>query len=116
MSKHTPGEWKYKFDEDGGYDAISAGYEITAENDQIIADVDVIDYLDIEWCKWSDAYDIRHSRHEMAEANARLIAAAPELLEALEDALSTIDFERHKFRPWQAKARQAIAKAKGETR
>lgn len=44
-------------------------------------------------------------------ANARLIAAAPELLEALESLLpiwsSGID------EPWVKKARQAIAKARG---
>lgn len=54
-------------------------------------------------------------------ANARLIAAAPELLEALERLkceiiLSDVDMdyiESH-FRPWLSKADAAIAKAKGE--
>jgi hypothetical protein len=47
------------------------------------------------------------------EANARLIAVAPDLLEALERALKTAEFEAHPFRPWHADARSAIAKARG---
>jgi hypothetical protein len=40
--------------------------------------------------------------------------AAPALLEALEDAIKTVEFERHPFRSWHDKARAAIAAAKGE--
>lgn len=47
-------------------------------------------------------------------ANAKLIAAAPALLEALEAALKTAEFENHPFRPWHDQARAAIAAAKGE--
>ena len=43
----------------------------------------------------------------------RLIAAAPALLEALEDAIKTVEFERHPFRAWHDKARAAIAAARG---
>lgn len=58
------------------------------------------------------------------EANARLIAAAPELLEALENLVETVEQARTaKFFNWQSgshtammigNARAAIAKAKGE--
>lgn len=44
-------------------------------------------------------------------ANARLIAAAPELLEALESALKTAEFQKDPFRSWHEEARRAIAKA-----
>jgi hypothetical protein len=47
--------------------------------------------------------------------NARLIAAAPELLEALKSALQTAEFERHPHRGWQDEARRAIAKAEGDS-
>ena len=51
-----------------------------------------------------------------AEANARLIAAAPELLEALEKALddSACDGDQCGTE-WHELARAAIAKAKGES-
>lgn len=49
-----------------------------------------------------------------AKARAKLIAAAPQLLEALEAALKTAEFENHPFRSWHEKARAAIAAAKGE--
>ena len=54
--------------------------------------------------------------HEEGKANARLIASAPELLEALEDLIDGRDNNLS----WAAiesrvkKARSAIAKAKGE--
>jgi hypothetical protein len=55
--------------------------------------------------------------HENQEANARLIAAAPELLEALDYfhqfAELNDDGEDEKFTTMLKKARAAIAKAKG---
>jgi hypothetical protein len=55
------------------------------------------------------------------EANARLIAAAPELLEALQGMLSIGDSvtqgqERERREEWVPKARAVIAKAIGETK
>ena len=55
-------------------------------------------------------------------ANARLIAAAPDLLEALEDALSDYDAwmkgadvtPNESLLAWTNKARAAIARARGE--
>lgn len=51
----------------------------------------------------------------MGEANARLIAAAPELLEALM-AIETDGLHNHNTRrkPWWGQVRAAIAKARGE--
>ena len=58
---------------------------------------------------------------EEQEANAKLIAAAPDLLEALQDLkreiiLSDVDMDYidSHFKPWLDKARAAIAKAGGE--
>ena len=47
--------------------------------------------------------------------DAALISAAPDLLEALEEALQTAEFEQHGERPWHSKARSAIDKAKGQS-
>lgn len=49
------------------------------------------------------------------EANTRLIAAAPELLEALTDALCALEVCGRNFDHVMGKARDAIAKAKGES-
>jgi len=53
------------------------------------------------------------------EANARLIATAPDLLEALEGLLSLHDpdgkFQPSHYKPFLSAAKTAIAKAKGET-
>jgi hypothetical protein len=49
--------------------------------------------------------------HDESAANARLIAAAPDLLEALELWLSAADI--HTFDDAKAKARATIARAKG---
>ena len=54
----------------------------------------------------------KHSKNKQWNANARLIAAAPELLEALECMLSCED--AHHVIDANKRARAAIAKAKGE--
>ena len=57
-------------------------------------------------------------KREECEANARLIAAAPDLLKALDRAVQDIDSgwadEAEKRFPWLEDARAASAKAKGE--
>ena len=92
-SKHTPGPW---VTEHGSlYDAITS------------ADGDI--------CTWNHL--VGRSRPPQ-KANARLIAAAPELLEACEDLLS--DYEHLAYEPKMPpvrrrrieRARAAIAKAK----
>lgn len=52
---------------------------------------------------------------EATEANARLIAAAPDLLSALEDFISALDGGAVNYDYLAASARAAIAKARGET-
>lgn len=53
---------------------------------------------------------------EATEANARLIAAAPDLLAALCDFVAAFDRDAHFFGTEYEAARTAIAKARGEAR
>lgn len=93
MAKHTPGPWTRKFGQDvyqgsGPFDALRLIATGTPTNG---------------------------SPDELAEAfaNARLIAAAPELLEALDELLAAAEnFERPSDKAI-ASARAAIAKAEG---
>lgn len=110
MSKHTPGPWRFnKRDE---MDVAIWG----SDGFTICGDVYVI--ADVSFPEKNDAYG-----HE--EANARLIAAAPDLLEALEAAIehglvpkssaSEGGAMRHVSQVKCAdQIRAAIAKAKGE--
>lgn len=60
-------------------------------------------------------YENVHSREaDETRANANLISAAPDLLEALQDALQA--FDKHGEYPEWDLARAAIAKALGETK
>ena len=96
MSKHTPGPW------------FAVGAQVEIEDDSVpdicTCDPQVMRQSHLDW----------HPR--TAEANARLIAAAPDLLEALEEALEDWDNDEPDFvrLEWADKARAAIAKAKGE--
>jgi hypothetical protein len=85
MSKHTPGPWCMESFFHGQYDVYS---EVTD------------DFI---------------SGGTISEADARLIAAAPDLLEALEKVVSFVDAGQGTWTvEEQQKARAAIAKAKGE--
>ena len=88
--KHTPGPW---YAESGHKQQNGQVYwQITDGNDAIMQN-------QFCWCQGSH------------EANARLIAAAPDLLEALEAALNEADGV--KITAWEDAARAAIAKARG---
>lgn len=91
MSKHTPGPWNYAIPEDGF---------VSCEGGQI--------------CR--RPLRALNPRRGTWEANARLIAAAPELLDALESALSVIQSEYPESK-WAnygvPKIRAAIDKAEG---
>ncbi len=93
MSKHTPGPWAV-FRRDGYstyIHAINEGGEINT--------------FQVASCHSATSRKYFPTRGE-AEANARLIAAAPDLLEALKE----LTLERG----MTDKARAAIAKAKGQ--
>jgi hypothetical protein len=97
MSKHTPGPWRVEaVDAEGTlvyHRVMSAGYRVAG------------------------VYTIRGGRglsREESDANAHLIAAAPEMLAALEGILNI----GHTPDTWEVAhriGRAAIAKAKGET-
>jgi len=94
MSKHTPGPWEIKAHPDPCYRYISAPEHIALA--QVVWRVEEED------------------RSPSCEANAHLIAAAPELLDALCYLLQTSTGETHE--QWleaMDQARAAIAKAKG---
>ena len=81
MSTHTPGPWCFRYDADGDHEIFSASERLVA----------------LTW----GAPDVQRDEDE---ANARLIASAPDLLEALK-------FYAHDDGGW--KARAAISKAEG---
>ena len=95
MSKHTPGPWQYVFE--GGTTAF-------------ITEADGSTIICIRTTENTTA-------HKNLAANARLIAAAPELLEALREYRAAILFAQDKQALMSAiksaddKARAAIAKA-----
>lgn len=95
MSKHTPGPWGYTMDKERGWD-----FKVTADHGKT-AIVSGCGCCDSPWVS--------------CEADARLIAAAPELLEAFEKLVSLVDAGEGTWTlEEQQKARAAIAKAKGE--
>ena len=96
-AKHTPGPWWADFDGENTFDGVEI-QQVGRLHYVPVANVPV-DYTD----------------REEREANARLIAAAPDLLEALDEA---IEWDSHDDMGWPAlwleKAETAIAKAKGK--
>lgn len=93
MAKHTPGPW------------------ITKESTEHWGRVDVT------VCAAFTANDVAtawQGTTAVNRANARLIAAAPDLLEALNDFPFSIDWTDDQLWAWSEKARSAIAKATGE--
>ena len=97
MSKHTPGPWTLKKDRSpNGYPhGISA--------------IDPTDELKFEVCAIFGQYNDRVAT-PMSAANARLIAAAPDLLEACEALIEGMDALGIKG-PYLDLARSAVAKA-----
>jgi hypothetical protein len=84
--------------------------------------MNVIDILSDNLDAWDGEEDsVREEHADLIEAtracldsvDARLIAAAPDLLAALEWAVDTADAEQYEA-DWYADARMAIAKAKGD--
>ena len=101
-SKHSPGPWIV---------------DRHADNEELVVRSDP-DWGIVANCQ-TDSYSLSEQENLMAEiqANARLIAAAPEMLEALQwiaDHGDTGEGGRPAFHDMRAHARAAIAKATGE--
>lgn len=109
MSNHTPGPWTWTRSADNGYFSINIHQADDAGETQHSSDIGFI------------AQHFVVDAPLIAEANAKLLAAAPELLEALQDMLSGWRYIRESHGDlygvgWdraQEKAESAIAKAEG---
>lgn len=111
-SKHTPGPWNVSASQVSG-----RGYSrhIDTPHGRIIS----IGSHDIRsggtHASYTQAFDDLPFSMEVAEANARLIAAAPDLLKALTAASDWIDAQLGEPRTLiQGMVQQAVAKATGE--
>ena len=106
MSKHTPGPW------------IGAGPSFGDPLPRYTTEI-VTEREDEDGAATSICELPFHHHDDENEANARLIAAAPELLEALQDAVAALDL--YKAYGWPdrfnviGRSRAAIAKATGES-
>ncbi len=96
MYKHTPGPWVWKTDTR----SYGAHYRDLAG-----LDANVMNYYDYEGLHFE-------GDHETVDANARLIAAAPDLLEALNAVVAFIEGQPNAFEPF-CLVREAIGKATG---
>lgn len=105
-SKHTKGPWEKSAQLNGPWWHISSMH--TVGGNATLSGKQAIACVHGESKRGSSAYA------EMFEANARLIAAAPELLEALELCLHAVCLAGWEGDLCAEKARAAIAKATGE--
>ena len=95
-TKHTPGPWRIEEWE----------FKLRPNAPMILAKQDAIcEVMDL-WCM--------NDRAEERDANARLIAAAPDLYEALELARKSLRFAAPGQNRALAKIEAALAKARGE--
>lgn len=104
MSAHTPGPWTYEADQDdlGGF-VIELG-----DTTEIQRIEQVIEYAEGLFPEDGDQWDT-------ADANARLIAAAPEMYEAAREMVAELDAgELGRVSHAREKLRRAVARARGE--
>ena len=99
---HTPGPWSVEDPIEGELSIVEANKP--THEWKFIATV----YL-------REGNDPDEFPHAVSEANARLIAAAPDLLQAIEDVVESWDSDQYES-PLGRKVREAMAKAKGDWR
>lgn len=123
VAAHTAGPWRALTEWEDGAEVVDArGYEVASLNTGCIAINR--DWLDAHqdgphWAQGGEASHIERDEEEI-EANARLIAAAPDLMHAL-DTLLAIVTDLHapdgspdpEVEAAKSEARAAIAKATG---
>ena len=102
MSAHTPGPWRM------------VRFEFLEGEELEVARYRHPDWWEVRSNPDKDYRSMGVSGH-IGEANARLIAAAPDLLEALEDVVKQVLGAEADMWLDIKQARAAIAKAKGET-
>jgi len=114
VSKHTPGPWSYK-------NTPSAGLEIYGDVGALLDDAFADSLMIWGFTKQEPKFLISFERwvqfpksewDEMQKANAHLVAAAPELLEALEEMVSVAESQKWNNAEFHT-ARAVIAKANG---
>lgn len=117
MSKHTPGPWQFEYDFDGPGHVIRMGNAIEHRGKYNVEEI-----INYEHGLSADE-DTSQARAQFrrAEANARLIAAAPDLLGALHEALTLTICRGSCLFPvggtcscWRGRAASAIKKATGD--
>ena len=105
--KHTPGPWEVIIDDDGN----------PLSGRPMVAATPELDCAIVHWDGFVQPYWRSARGDKEIHANARLIAAAPDLLEALERCLNFIEnseSEMGETLPCGEYARAAIARAKGD--
>ena len=115
MSGHTPGPWEVEWDEEDG--SLSIIMASARNGAYCYEDIHRIQYACDCWPEYEDGNDDNiNPQYEEAKANAHLISAAPELLEACRVALQQLCVPQHERRDWETipQIKAAIAKAEAE--
>lgn len=114
---HTPGPWAYRPDEYDDWGVVKSPPREVGDYDPPFITRGVIGQIRDPDNRSEEALnEHRRAGTDPWEANARLVASAPDLLEALEDlmAMRSKCFIPNEDDWWDDKARAAIARAKGE--
>jgi hypothetical protein len=105
MAHHTPAPWVAEFSEMGGYDCMTDAWVVVAGHKRVAV-------LDLS--SYGQAHCVSGFASPEAEANARLIAAAPDLLAAVREYLEWGPMTGSDRDLFNGKFSRAIAKAEGQ--